>query len=51
MAIGIKIAPPYAIIFMGDLEEQILQDCSFKHEFGGDTLTVSFCYGIMGKKN
>ena len=24
------MAPPYAIIFMGDLEERILQDCSFK---------------------
>ena len=29
-AIGTKMAPPYAIIFMGNLEEQILQDCSFK---------------------
>ena len=24
------MAPPYAIIFMGDLEERILKDCSFK---------------------
>ena len=29
-AIGTKMAPPYAIIFMGDLEERILQNCSFK---------------------
>ena len=29
-AIGTKMAPPYAIICMGDLEERILQDCSFK---------------------
>ena len=29
-AIGTKMAPPYAIIFMGHLEELILQDCSFK---------------------
>ena len=29
-SIGIKMAPPYAIIFMGDLEERILQNCSFK---------------------
>ena len=28
--IGTKMAPPYAIIFMGDLEERILQSCSFK---------------------
>ena len=28
--IGTKMAPPYAIIFMGDLEERILQGCSFK---------------------
>ena len=24
------MAPPYTIIFMGDLEERILQDCNFK---------------------
>ena len=24
------MAPPYAIIFMGDLEERILQNCNFK---------------------
>ena len=29
-AIGTKMAPPYAIIFMGNLEERILQDCRFK---------------------
>ena len=28
--LGTKMAPSYAIIFMGDLGEQILQDCSFK---------------------
>ena len=26
-AIGTKMAPPYAILFMGDLEEKILKDC------------------------
>ena len=25
-----KMAPPYAIIFMGDLEEKILKDCDKK---------------------
>ena len=29
-ATGTKIIPPYAIIFMGDLGERILQNCSFK---------------------
>ena len=29
-AIGTKMAPPYAIIFMGDLEEKILKDCDKK---------------------
>ena len=29
-AIGTKMTPHYAIIFMGDLQERILQDCSFK---------------------
>ena len=29
-AIGTKMAPPYAIIFMGDLEEKLLKDCDKK---------------------
>ena len=29
-AIGIKMAPPYAIIFMGDLEEKLFKDCDKK---------------------
>ena len=29
-AIGTKMAPPYTIIFMGDLEERTIQNCSFK---------------------
>ena len=29
-ATGTKMASPYAIILMGDLEERILQNCSFK---------------------
>ena len=29
-AIGTKMLPPYAIIFMEHLEERILQNCSFK---------------------
>ena len=29
-SVGTKMAPPYAISFIGDLDERILQDCSFK---------------------
>ena len=29
-AIGTKMAPRYAIIFMGDLEEKLLKDCDKK---------------------
>ena len=29
-AIGTKMAPPYAITFMGDLEEKLLKDCDNK---------------------
>ena len=29
-AIGTKMDPPFAITFMGDLEEWILEGCSFK---------------------
>ena len=29
-AIGTKMAPPYAVIFMGDLEEKLVKDCNKK---------------------
>ena len=48
-AIGTKMAPPYAIIFIGDLEEQILQDCNFKPLVGGDILMIFFYYGSIWK--
>ena len=35
-AIGTKMAPPYAIIFMGDLEEKLLKDCDKNLSHGGD---------------
>ena len=28
--LGTKMAPPYSIVFMEDLEEQILHNCHFK---------------------
>ena len=34
-AIGIKMAPPYAIIFMGDLEDKLLKDCDKNLSHGG----------------
>ena len=30
IAIGSKMAPPYALIFMGDLEGKIFEDCDKK---------------------
>ena len=50
-AIGTKMAPPYTITFMGDLEERILKDCILNHYCDGDTLMISFYYGSMGKNN
>ena len=51
-AIGTKMAPPYAIIFTGDLEERILQNFSFKPLVRyTDTLMQFFYYGSMGRKN
>ena len=46
------MAPPYAITFVGDLEEQILQDCSFQPLMwcGGDTLMISFLLWQHGEK-
>ena len=36
-AIGTEMAPPYAITFMGDLEENLLKDCDKKNlSHGGD---------------
>ena len=36
-AIGAKMAPPYAIIFMGELEEKLLKDCDKRNlSYGGD---------------
>ena len=29
-AIGTKMAPPYAVIFMGDMEEKLLKECDKK---------------------
>ena len=31
-AIGTKMAPPYAILFLADLEENFLEGCEFKPE-------------------
>ena len=50
-AIGTKMALPYAIIYMGDLEERILKDCDKKPPNGGDTQMIFLCYGSMAKKN
>ena len=51
-AIGTKMAPPYGIIFTGDLEERILQNFSFKPLVRyTDTLMQFFYYGSMGRKN
>ena len=44
------MASPYSINFMGDLEQWIMQDCSFKPLVGGDTLMISFYYGSTGRK-
>ena len=38
-AIGTEMAPPFAIIFMGDFEEKLLKDCDkepLDKEHGGD---------------
>ena len=36
-ATGTKMAPPYAIIFMGDLGENVLKIVIRNHSHGGDT--------------
>ena len=49
---GTKIASPYAIIFMGDLQERILQNCSFKPLVWGrytDDIFLLWQYGEQKK--
>ena len=49
--IGTKMAPPYAIKFMGDSEEKVLKDCDKKPlAWCGDIYTIFLCYGSMVKK-
>ena len=48
-AIGTKFAPPYAIIFMADLEERVLTDTDWGHAYGGGISMIYFSYGNMEK--
>ena len=53
-AIGTKMDPPFAITFMGDLEEWISEGCSFKLLVWWryiDDISLLRCYGSMPKKN
>ena len=49
-AIGMKFAPPYSILFMAELEEEILRKAEFK-PYGGGILMIYFSFGSMEKKN
>ena len=51
IAIGTKMAPPYAIIFIGDLEERILKDYSFKPLVWWRYIDDIFLLWQHGKKN
>ena len=50
-AIGTKFAPPYAILFMGYLEDKISNFLLKNPLFGGATLIIFLSFGNMGKKN
>ena len=44
-AMGTKLAPAYANIFMGRLKHRILSHASLKPTFIGALLTTYLCYG------
>ena len=49
LAIGTKFAPPYAIIFMADLGEKILEDNELQPHWAADILMIYFLSGNMEK--
>ena len=50
-AIGTKLAPPYSILFMAELEEEIIKESEYNRVYGGGTLTTYFSYGNMVRIN
>ena len=48
-AIGTKFAPPYSILFMTELKEEIIKESEYI--YGGGTLTTYFSYGNMVRIN
>ena len=48
-AIGTKFVPPYAIIFMTDLEERILKGIELKLRICGGISMIYFSYRNMEK--
>ena len=49
-AIGTKMAPPYAIIFLGDLEERFFSDCDISSLVWWRYIDDILCFGNMVKK-
>ena len=49
-AIGSKTAPPYAIIFLGDLEERFFSDCDISSLVWWRYIDDILCFGNMVKK-
>ena len=49
--IGTKFVPPYGILFMAELEEEIFGKAEFKCIYGGGTSMIYFSCGNMDKKN
>ena len=50
-AIGTKFAPPYSILFMAELEEEIIKELEYKPYLWWRTLTTYFSYGNMVRIN
>ena len=50
-AIGTKFAPPYACIFMDEVETEFLKVKGNNLFYGFATLTTYFLYGLMEHRN
>ena len=50
-AMGTHMAPAYANIFMGDLEEKLLAQFPLNHTYGGGTSMAFLLLGLMEKTN
>ena len=50
-AIGTKFAPPYSILFMAELEEEMIKEAEYKSHLWWRYIDDNFSYGNMVRIN